>query len=1044
MYKKKLFSAQWAALPLLFCSVTVLAGGSLTGSFGSHQQVVDNQAANLAPACDSGNPARGDCATPDIAPAPKQGVKAKAKVVQADTMAQARQLGNEADGFIDESSETGSISTGYTGGQTRIGVGIDTEFKGKADLSHVFAESEDSATIGQGYLGVNPKADKAKGEENLTGAGAKISHHWVSKDANGQVSHVNKVFGAYDQNEAKDKKVTVGYGQENEQMFWSGHASKGISDKREVGVLDDKAGTKVYEKAYDYGIGGRVGTYLPEQAMRVQGGVDYEWASKVADNEKKATQLTVTGGVEKFFPDSPHSINANIDVYKKSGGFVEGEQKTEVRGGVGYRYDIASEAGIWQPEQQYRRVRVEIPGEEIKQAPKTQRKLVKHTMELESDTFFKLDSAKLLPEAEERLLSVIAQIRASGHEGNIHIAGNTCDLGSDKHNKDLSERRARAVRDFLAKNGFNGNELLAEGFGEAQPKYPNTEDERHKNRRVDIEYVTYQNKYKEEVITQGGTTRSDPKVVWRKELIPTPPIWVRQALHNVAEHKQRIDTYKTTEGNQGGDNGGTDPDAPIANPDIDNNFTVKSCKAASIDLAVLANDEGTGIKINTPAAATNTTYGVVAPNAAKTALVYQPKEGAVGTDSFYYTIVDTNGVVSDKASVEVDVTACDTTPVNRNETDTAATVVNTKIYIGLWNSGRDRDGNALTLKTFDQTSTKGGSITAVNGKLQYTPKTDFVGVDTFKYDVTDSTGELIHVTVTVTVIGNTPITLVASNDEGTVEQGNKLSIDALNNDNPKTGVTLELVSAPQYGTVSIQDNHFVYTAAKDYTGDVSFTYVTVSGTNRSQPATVTVHITAPVNHAPIANDDPAATPQDTAVTIDVLANDSDPDQDSISLKSFQTASVKGGTIEKVNGKLVYTPAKGFYGTDTFTYIIVDAKGLEATATARITVNQGIDPGPVCVATQLEADEIRFTYSNDPPTLDPYDVLSNDTGTDLQLVGLGKEGVTRLITDAGTAQIIDGQIKFWPNAQSCAPTTFTYVVKDKCGNLTTGTVNIVVD
>jgi hypothetical protein len=97
-----------------------------------------------------------------------------------------------------------------------------------------------------------------------------------------------------------------------------------------------------------------------------------------------------------------------------------------------------------------------------------------------------------------------------------------------------------------------------------------------------------------------------------------------------------------------------------------------------------------------------------------------------------------------------------------------------------------------------------------------------------------------------------------------------------------------------------------------------------------------------------------------------------------------------------------------------------------------------------VATQLEADEIRFTYSNDPPTLDPYDVLSNDTGTDLQLVGLGKEGVTRLITDAGTAQIIDGQIKFWPNAQSCAPTTFTYVVKDKCGNLTTGTVNIVVD
>ena len=90
------------------------------------------------------------------------------------------------------------------------------------------------------------------------------------------------------------------------------------------------------------------------------------------------------------------------------------------------------------------------------------------------------------------------------------------------------------------------------------------------------------------------------------------------------------------------------------------------------------------------------------------------------------------------------------------------------------------------------------------------------------------------------------------------------------------------------------------------------------------------------------------------------------------------------------------------------------------------------------------DQIRFTYSNDPPTLDPYDVLSNDLGTDLQLVGLGKEGITRVITDAGTAQIVDGQIKFWPNAQSCAPTYFTYVVKDKCGNTAIGMVNIVVD
>ncbi len=76
--------------------------------------------------------------------------------------------------------------------------------------------------------------------------------------------------------------------------------------------------------------------------------------------------------------------------------------------------------------------------------------------------------------------------------------------------------------------------------------------EGHKNRRVDIEYVTYQNEYKDEVIEQGGTSTTDPKVVWRKELIPEPPLWVRQALRNTADHKQTVDTYKTTAGTGGG------------------------------------------------------------------------------------------------------------------------------------------------------------------------------------------------------------------------------------------------------------------------------------------------------------------------------------------------------------------------------------------------------------------------------------------------------------------------------------------------------------
>ena len=337
--KHSRLSYRAALLPLLFCSATVLAGdGGVNAPYGQIPPPSQNeltleteQAADVS--CDSGDPSRGECANVESAAA-----------AAPDSMQQAKQLSNESDGFIEDATETGapSLNTGYVGGKTRIGIGIDSEFKGKADLSHVFTETEDTAVIGQGYIGVNPKKDDAKG--HITGAGAKLNYHWVSKDEAGQASHVNKVFGAYDQNGSSDKdgkqakKVTVGYGQERENMFWSGSVMKGLGDKFDTGQKD-KNGNTIYEKGYDWGVGGRVGTFISEQQMRVQGGLDYEWGTEQASTESKAKQVTLTGGVEKFFPDSPHSVNANIDVYKKSGGYVEGEQKAEVRGGVGYRYD---------------------------------------------------------------------------------------------------------------------------------------------------------------------------------------------------------------------------------------------------------------------------------------------------------------------------------------------------------------------------------------------------------------------------------------------------------------------------------------------------------------------------------------------------------------------------------------------------------------------------------------------------------------------------------------------------------------------------------
>ncbi len=994
MNNKKIFSYQWAIFPLLFCSAAVLAGdGGLDAPYGqlppppAHSLTLEDEAAiNAVPA-----------------PMPM--------AATPDTMRQAQDLGQQADGFLEDSSETSSVNTGYVGGNTRIGIGVDTELKGKADVSHVIRDTGSSATIGQGYVGFNPSADKALGEESLTGAGAKLSHHWVSGDPNTATS-VNKVFGAYDQNELKDKKATLGYGQESEAMFWSGHISKGLSEARIVAP-------GINAKAYDLGVGGRVGTYLPDQQMRVQGGLDYEWGTDFADSETRPAQTTVTGGVEKFFPDTPHSVGAEVEVYKKAGGAVVAgsSEDAEARGGVSYRYDIGSEAGVWQPEQRYRRIRTEIPGEQIKQPPKIERKLVKNTMELESDTFFKLDRAELTPEAKERMKAVIGQIRASGHDGNIRITGNTCDKGSDAHNLKLSERRANAVRDFMVKNGFNGNELLAQGLGESQPKYPNTDAEGHKNRRVDIEYVTYQNEYKDEVIEQGGTSTTDPKVVWRKELIPEPPLWVRQALRNVADHKQNVDTYTTSAGT----GGSVSPNAPVAVND-----TATTTSGTPVSIAVLANDTDPNgdvlsiVSFNQGANGSVTQVG--------NALVYTSVAGFTGTDTFTYVIKDPAGNQS-TATVTVNVGATDpNAPLARN--DTATTTSGTPVNIAVLTNDIDPNGDVLSIVSFNQGSD--GAVTQVANNLVYTSVAGFTGTDTFTYVIKDPAGNRSTATVTVTVAstGTSANPPIAAPDQVETLQDTAVTIKVLDNDSDLDGNTLTLTGVgadAAHGTAIRSGNNVIYTPNAGFAGEDQFTYTVADGTGNSTVGHVFVKINTPGGNLKATNDLYTVNMNSSANSFDVMSNDEFPTTGAtvtiVSNASNGSASVSGG-------KVLYTPKTGYSGTDKLTYRLTDSRGYTADAVIDITISNTTTPSNLA-----PKDDYLLIDLNDTVTR-KLSVLGNDTGDGMEIIAVSTPRY-------GTAAIsADGQsINFTLRSGYCADHSFTYIVKDKYGNQKQATVVI---
>jgi len=109
-------------------------------------------------------------------------------------------------------------------------------------------------------------------------------------------------------------------------------------------------------------------------------------------------------------------------------------------------------------------------------------------------------------------------------------------------------------------------------------------------------------------------------------------------------------------------------------------------------------------------------------------------------------------------------------------------------------------------------------------------------------------------------------------------------------------------------------------------------------TIRSQRADAVHYVSS--NTLPVAIGDVVNTPLDSRVTIDVLANDSDLDGDTIYIKEVTSAS-HGSALLADNQEVKYTPESGYAGLDTFDYTIVDGYGGSATGTVTVSVASGV-------------------------------------------------------------------------------------------------------
>lgn len=382
---------------------------------------------------------------------------------------------------------------------------------------------------------------------------------------------------------------------------------------------------------------------------------------------------------------------------------------------------------------------------------------------------------------------------------------------------------------------------------------------------------------------------------------------------------------------------------------------------------------------------------------------YTPDADFSGTDQFTYTIEDGQGAVSNVATVMINVAGVNDAPQAAD--DTAATDEDLAVVIDVLVNDTDVDGvlDPASAAVLDAPEHGTTAVDALSGAITYTPEADFNGTDTFTYAVRDNgggTSAAATVTVTVASVNDAP---VAVDNTAVLDEDMPHVVNVLGNDSDVDGVgdldptTVEVLSGPTEGTATVNaaTGAITYTPGGEFHGTDSLTYRVADAAGVfSNAATLTLTV-EDVNDVPLVNDDAATTAEDTPVTIDVLANDSDVDGtlDAPSV-TIVLEPAFGTAVVELDGTVTYTPDTDANGTDTFTYTVADdgaAVSAEASVSVAVTpVNDaptigGTPPATVVpgvtylftpTLTDADGDALNVSGTNLPPWL----TLDSDTGT----------------------------------------------------------------
>ena len=419
-------------------------------------------------------------------------------------------------------------------------------------------------------------------------------------------------------------------------------------------------------------------------------------------------------------------------------------------------------------------------------------------------------------------------------------------------------------------------------------------------------------------------------------------------------------------------------------------------------------------------------YGTVFVDRPTGVITYVPLAGYTGDDEFVYRVADAEGLV-DTARVRVHVLPGNQPPVAVD--DLAATDEDVAVVIDVLANDQDPDGNLDPTTVRIVVSPNHGLLVVdgVNGAVTYTPEADFSGADRFVYAVSDMQGISARAVVEIIVqpVSDPPL---AEDDLAETDKDVPVVVDVLANDTDADGdldpTSVVLVGSPQHGYAEVDPatGQILYTPDAGFTGVDAFVYRVLDLTQQAATATVLLEVFS-IGHPPEAVSDVAETPEDTPITIDVAANDTDADGDlDPGSVRIRVGPLQGtADVDPQTGQVLFTPAADFSGDVLLWYEIRDTLGQSDIGLVHITVTPVNDPP--------QAHDDTAVILRDTPT-DLY-VLSNDTDVDSAI----DRTTLRIETDptSGTVAIqTDGSVRYTPLTGFTGTDHFQYTVEDDAG------------